>query len=96
MGIHAQMEEKMEVFVCLFEIEINGVPQHRRMKAPRLFIEQEYASLVYEAAQNPRPVRVKISRTDPVWNQFDQEWVEREYSIDFANNAYVALHKENY
>ena len=96
MRLHAQIEEKMEVFVCLFEIEVDGIIQHRRMKAPRLFLEQEYTSLVYEAAQDQRPVRVKISRTEPVWNQFDQEWVEREYSIDFANNAYVALHKEQF
>lgn len=96
MLFHAQMEEKMEIFVCLFEIEVDGVVQHRKMKAPRLFLEQEYTSLVYEAAQDPRPVRVKMSRTEMVWNQFDQEGVEREYSIDFVNNAYAALHKEQF
>jgi len=96
MGLHTQIEEKMEIFICQFEIEVDGAIQHRRMKAPRLFLEQEYISLVYGAAQDSRPVRVKISRTEPIWNQYDQEWAEREYSIDFANNAYVALHKEQF
>lgn len=89
-----EMQEKMTVYICRFEIETDEGMQVRTMKAPRLILEREFTSLVNDAARCEFPVRVKISRTEPFWNQFDDEWVEREYNIEFANNAYVSLHGE--
>lgn len=89
-----EMRDKMMVYICCFEIETNEGVQVRTMKAPRLVLEREYTALVNEAARCDFPVRVKISRSEPFWNQYDDEWVEREYSIEFANNAYVELYGE--
>lgn len=88
------IHEKMAVYVCTFEIRTDDGVQTRVMKAPRLMLEREFISLVNDVANCTFPVKVKMSRTEPVWNQFDNEWVEREYSIEFANNAYADSHDE--
>lgn len=36
------------------------------------------------------PIKVAIRRPIPIWSQFDQQWLDREASIEFKNNAYVA------
>lgn len=36
------------------------------------------------------PIKVAIRRPIPIWSQFDQQWFDREASIEFKNNAYVA------
>lgn len=45
-------------------------------------------SLVQQAANNTTPIRVKMSRVESVWNQFDNVWIDVEYSVEFTNIAW--------
>jgi len=90
----SQLHEKMEVFACTIEVEANGAVQVQRVQMPRLMIEREFMALVQHAANDSRPIKVKLSREVPVYDQFEQRWLERENSITFSNNAYISSHKE--
>jgi len=90
----SQMREKMEVFICTFEIDANNVVQRQVMQAPRLMIEQEFLALMQSAANSDKPIRVKLSREVPIYDEFEKQWIKREHSIEFANNAYISTHKK--
>ena len=51
--------------------------------------------MVEQAAASNEPIKVAIRRPIPIWSQFDQRWLNREASIVFKNNAYVAKYGEN-
>lgn len=82
------MDEMMTVFECRFEIQTVNGTRTQIMTAPRFMLEQKILSLLKDASYSTKPVRVKISRKEVFWNQFDNKWSEREYSIEFTNNAY--------
>ena len=88
------LHEKMEIFVCTFEIIVGENTQWRTLEAPRIMLEREFISLVNEAANNPNPIKVKMSRKVPIWNPFDNQWIEQENSITFMNNVYTNAHPE--
>ncbi len=58
------------------------------MQAPRVLIEQKFLSLVQQAANNPNPISVKLMRKVPIYDNFDDKWIERENSVLFMNHAY--------
>lgn len=82
------MDEMMTVFECRFEIQTVNGTRTQIMTAPRFMLEQKILSLLKDASYSTKPVRVKISRKEAFWNQFDNKWAEHEYSIEFTNNAY--------
>lgn len=82
---------QMEVFACTFEIEVDKKIQRQTMEAPRIMIEQQFVSLVEQAANSTKPVKVKMSRKVPVWNQFENRWNDIEHCAIFANYAYGEL-----
>lgn len=82
------MDEMMTIYECRFEIQTNNGIRTQIVTAPRLLLERKILSLINDAAQCPEPVKVKVSRKEPFWNQFINKWSEREYSIEFTNNAY--------
>ena len=88
MVLFGRINEQFEVFDCLLEIEIDGKVKIQRMNAPRIMIEQQFKSLMQQAANDTSPIKVRISRKAPIWNQFEDKWIEREFDIIFTNNAY--------
>ena len=88
------MGEQFETFDCMIDIEENGNKQRQRMQAPRIMIQQQFMSLVQQAAQANHPVRVRLSRMSQVYDEFgapayeDEKPLEREFYIDFSNNAW--------
>lgn len=89
------LHEKLEVFYCIFEVTTPYVTQRQEMEAPRIMLEQRFIALVEQAAASNEPIKVAIRRPIPIWSQFDQRWLNREASIVFKNNAYVAKYGEN-
>ena len=80
--------EQMKNYACTLEADVNGNVQKRTMTAPRMMLEGEFMSLIQQAAQHPDPVKVTMSRIVPVYDELTGEWVQREQSITFKNNAY--------
>lgn len=90
-----RIREQMEVFECTFDIEVEDRTQHQTVQAPRAALEQQFLSLVQQAAQSSKPVKVKMSRKVPIYDNFDKKWIERENSVAFANNTYIKTKGEN-
>ena len=64
------------------------------MQAPRMLIEQQFLQLIQQAANLQTPIKVKMSRIEQIYDNFDQKMVDRENSVSFMNNAYLATRKE--
>lgn len=86
------LHENFELFDVEIEIETLQGVRISRMSAPQMMIEQQFLSLVYEAAGIPEPVKVKMKRMIPIYSQFDNCWYDRECSVEFTNNAYIRSH----
>ena len=82
------IDERFETFECMIDIETNGNKQRQRIQAPRIMIEQQFMSLVQQAVQADRPVKVILSRMVPVYDEFNDKWIEIENYIAFENNMY--------
>lgn len=90
--LFGSINNQMEVFAVTLEVEMNGKIQRQTMQAPRFVLEQQFVSLVQQAYESRVPVRVKMSMNVPIWIQFENRWVEREHSVEFANQAWQNSH----
>lgn len=86
--------DKLQIFTCTFEIYVGENYQRKTLEAPRFMLEQNFLSYVEDAINTSIPVKVKMSRINTIWNQFEQRYINHEHSIVFANNAYMNIHKE--
>lgn len=91
----SNMHEQMEIFECVFDIDVDGKIQSSRIQAPRIALEQQFISLVKKAAYSTQPIKVKMSREVPIYDEFDSKWISREHSVTFVNNAYVKIKGED-
>lgn len=90
-----KIREQMEVFECTFDIEVEDRIQHKIVQAPRAALEQHFLGLAQQAAKSNKPMRVKMSRQIPIYDNFDKKWIVRENSVAFANNAYIKVKGED-
>lgn len=89
------IQDQFEIFTCVLEITTTQSTTRQVMDAPRIMIERQFISLIYEAAQSENPVKVMLSRVIPIYSQFDQKWLDRECSIAFGNQAFVRVYGED-
>lgn len=90
-----KIREQMEVFECTFDIEVEDRIQHQTVQAPRVALERQFLGLAQQAAKSNKPMRVKMSRQIPIYDNFDKKWIVRENSVAFANNAYIKVKGED-
>lgn len=86
---HFQMFD--DLYDVIFEITEGDNVRKQQMQAPRIIIEQQFLQLMQQAANVQIPVKIKLSRTEQVFDSFDQKFVDRENSITFMNNTYIQL-----
>ena len=86
---HFQMFD--DLYDVIFEITEGDNVRKQQMQAPRIIIEQQFLQLMQQAANVQIPVKIKLSRTEQVFDSFDQQFVDRENSITFMNNTYIQL-----
>lgn len=80
-----------DLYDVIFEITEGDNVRKQQMQAPRIIIEQQFLQLMQQAANVQIPVKIKLSRTEQVFDSFDQKFVDRENSITFMNNTYIQL-----
>ena len=78
---------EMEMFEVIFEITNGNRKSIQRMQAPRIMIEQQFLQLAEQAYRSTDPIRIVLKREEPIYNNFTNEWVNREYSITYDNDA---------
>ena len=88
--------EKMQTYVCTFTIYMNSnnPTQAQTVQAPRLMLEQQFAALVQDAANNGAPVQVIMSRYEPVKDPYSGKVKQQEYYVRFKNNAHIKVYGE--
>lgn len=86
---HFQMFD--DLYDVIFEITEGDNVRKQQMQAPRIIIEQQFLQLMQQAANVQIPVKIKLSRTEQIYNNFDQKFIEQENNITFMNNTYIQL-----
>ena len=89
---HFQMFD--DLYDVIFEITEGDSVRKQQMQAPQIIIEQQFLQLMQQAANVQIPVKIKLSRTEQIYDNFDQKFIEQENSITFMNNAYTAQRGE--
>lgn len=90
-----KIHDRFEIFTCALEITTPRGTQRQIIEAPRIMIEQEFLDIVYQAAQSMEPIKVKLSREIPIYNQFEENYINRECSISFGNQEFVRVYGED-
>ena len=86
---HFQMFD--DLYDVIFEITEGDNVRKQQMQAPRIIIEQQFLQLMQQTANVQIPVKIKLSRTEQIYDNFDQKFIEQENSITFMNNTYIQL-----
>ena len=89
---HFQMFD--DLYDVIFEITEGDNVRKQQMQAPRIIIEQQFLQLMQQAANVQIPVKIKLSRAEQIYDNFDQKFIEQENSITFMNNVYTAQRGE--
>lgn len=89
---HFQMFD--DLYDVIFEITEGNNIRKQQMQAPRIIIEQQFLQFMQQAANVQIPVKIKLSRTEQIYDNFDQKFIDQENSITFMNNAYTAQRGE--
>ena len=85
----SHLHQQMEIYTCLLEVEQNGNLQSRTIDAPRIMLEQQFMNLVQQASNANNPIKIKMSRQVPTYNNYDDKWINLEHHLVFENNAYI-------
>lgn len=86
---HFQMFD--DLYDVIFEITEGDNVRKQQMQAPRIIIEQQFLQLMQQAVNVQIPVKIKLSRTEQIYDNFDQKFIEQENNITFMNNTYIQL-----
>ena len=73
----------------IFEITEGNNIRKQQMQAPQRIIEQQFLQFMQQAANIQIPIKIKLSRNEQVFDNFDQKFVDRENSVTFMNNAFL-------
>jgi len=90
------MFQEFQVYEVTLEVNDNGRIQLQRIQAPRVMIEHQFLGLMEQASKVNRPIRIKMSRTEPYFDQYEQKNIPQESNLIFANNSYVSIHSEEF
>ena len=88
-------DDEMQIYTCQYEIQSSGFIQHQTIQAPRIMHERQFMTLVEQAARSRTPTKIKMSRQESMFDQYSQAQKNNEYSIVYANNAYINEYGEN-
>ena len=87
--------QEFETFVCDLIIEDpNRIIQEQTIKAPKIILEQQFLDIAKRISSAKNPLKVTLKRKVQIWDQFDQKYVEREYSTSFLNNEFIAVEED--
>lgn len=87
--------QEFESFTCDLVIENPDKKiQEQTITAPKIILEQQFLEIAKRIASAKNPLKVTLKRKVQIWDQFDQKHIEREYSVSFLNNEFVAVEED--
>lgn len=78
----------IEMNNVILEVYIgNQLVKRQQMQAPKEMLIATYMSFVQQLADDSRPMKVKMSRQEYIWDRFEKKEKPLTYEIEFRNNA---------
>ena len=78
-----------------FEIYIgNQLAQKQRMQAPKEILMINFMQTAQQMGNDKRPMKIKMTRQEVIWDNFENKQKTLINEISFSNNAMVAFEKD--
>lgn len=79
----------IEMYSVILEVYIgNQLVKRQQMQAPKEMLMATYMSYVQQIADDSRPMKVKMSRQEYIWDRFENKEKALTCEIEFRNNAW--------
>ena len=84
--------ETLEFYKVAFEIYIGDkLVQQQEMQAPRAILEASFIQTANQIANDKRPMKIKMSRPQTIWDEFANKQKVLKNEIEFKNNAMIVF-----
>lgn len=78
-GMDDFLEVKLNIYVG------NQIVQSQRLSGPDQMLAMQFLQLCQQAAQQSEPYKIKMVRTEPTYDQFEDKIVNQEYKMTYWN-----------
>ncbi len=85
-----------ETYEVTFEIYIEDKMVNKQtMQAPKEILMANFIQTVNQIAQDRRPMKIRMSRPEVIWDNFENEEKVLTNEVIFGNNAMIAWEEAN-
>lgn len=85
-----------EIYTVTFEIYIEDkVARKQTMQAPKEMLMVNFMQTVNQIARDNRPMKIRMSRQDIIWDNFENKQKSIENEVVFGNSAMIAWEENN-
>lgn len=86
--MHINFSMGMDIYEASIEVYLGDkLIQKQSMKSPRIILEQQFMSLVEQVSNDERPIRIKMTVPDIIWDTFEQKTKTLNNYIEFYNKG---------
>lgn len=76
----------LDTYEVTFEIYIDGkLTSRQSMEAPQMMIEAQFVNMLKQIKRDVRPIKLKMSRNEVVWDKFENKEKIVELYIEVEN-----------
>lgn len=85
-----------ETYEVVFEIYIEDkIVNKQKMQAPKEMLMANFVQTVNQIARDKRPMKIRMSRQDIIWDEFENKQRALENEVVFGNNAMITWEENN-
>ena len=85
-----------ESYEVTFEIYIEDkLVNKQTMQAPKEMLMANFIQTVNQAARDKRPMKIRMTRPETIWDRFENKQKVLENEVIFGNNAMIAWEETN-
>ena len=90
------MGDMFEVFEVDFETYLEDrMMGKQKLRAPKEIIIANFMQTVNQIANDRRPIKIRMTRPEVVWDNFDNKEIVLTNEVSFSNNAMIAWEESN-
>ena len=85
------MGDMFEIFDVNFEVYIEDkLTNRQKLKAPKEIIIANFMQTVNQIKDDRRPIKIRMTRPEIIWDNFDNKQITLTNEVSFSNNAMVS------
>lgn len=85
-----------ETYDVVFEIYIEDkIVNKQKMQAPKEMLMANFVQTVNQIARDKRPMKIRMSRQDIIWDEFENKQRALENEVVFGNSAMIIWEENN-